>query len=130
MSKLTAKIVFENGFHPIRVQSKTLLKLKDEMHFIVRTICLITCLFTIMPAVDAQTPPSATSPEAAAVKTRAFKFTYGAVLENIEPGKHVKVWLPVASTNHDQDVELLQVNVGGEYQETLEARYGNKLIFF
>ena len=83
-----------------------------------------------MPAAEAQTPPSATSSVAAGGKTRAFKFTYGAVLQNIKPGKRVKVWLPVAPTNHDQDVKLLQVDVGGEYQETLEKRYGNKLIFF
>ena len=83
-----------------------------------------------MPAVEAQTSASATAPEAYAAKTRAFKFTYGAVLQNIEPGKPVKVWLPVATTNHDQDVELLQVNVGVDYQETVESRFGNRLIFF
>ena len=42
-------------------------------------------------------------------KTRNFKFTYGAVLTDLEPGKSVKVWLPVATGNHDQDVEFLSL---------------------
>ncbi len=62
-------------------------------------------------------------------KTRTFKFTYGAVLTNLEPGKPVKVWLPVATGNHDQDVALLDVNQE-KYQRTTEKAYGNALIYF
>ncbi len=62
-------------------------------------------------------------------KTRSFKFTYGAVLTNIQPGKQVKVWLPVATSSHDQDVELLDVNQQN-FERTAETKHGNALIYF
>ena len=64
-----------------------------------------------------------------AQKTRSFKFTYGAVLTNLQPGKSVKVWLPVATGNHDQDVEMLDINQE-KFQRTNEKKYGNALIYF
>ena len=62
-------------------------------------------------------------------KTRSFKFTYGAVLTNIQPGKQVKVWLPVATSSHDQDVDLLDVNQQN-FERTIEKKHGNALIYF
>lgn len=62
-------------------------------------------------------------------KTRTFKFTYGAVLTKLDPGKSVKVWLPVATGNHDQDVELLDLNQEN-FERTTEKKYGNALIYF
>ncbi len=64
-----------------------------------------------------------------AQKTRSFKFTYGAVLTNLQPGKSVKVWLPLATGNHDQDVEMLDINQE-KFQRTNEKKYGNALIYF
>ncbi len=61
--------------------------------------------------------------------TRTFKFTYGAVLTKLQPGESVKVWLPLATGNHDQDVELLDINQE-KYERTSEKKYGNALIFF
>ena len=55
------------------------------------------------------TEPASRNP--ASNKTRVFKFTYGAVLTNLQPGKSVKVWLPVATGNHDQDVELSLIHI-------------------
>lgn len=76
-----------------------------------------------------QVDPTGDSGAAVAVKTRTFKFTYGAVLTNIQPGKQVNVWLPVATSNHDQDVELLDLNQA-TFERTTEKKYGNALIFF
>jgi len=71
--------------------------------------------------------PAASDP--VAKKTRTFKFTYGAVLTDLEPGKSVKVWLPVATGNHEQDVELLDINQEN-FERTTEKKYGNALIYF
>jgi hypothetical protein len=62
-------------------------------------------------------------------KTRDFNFTYAAVLTNIDPGKSVNVWLPVATSNHDQDVQFLNINQEN-FQRTTEKKYGNALIYF
>ncbi len=62
-------------------------------------------------------------------KTRTFRFTYGAVLTKLPPGKSVKVWLPLATGNHDQDVKLLDVNQE-KFERTTDKKYGNALIYF
>ena len=69
------------------------------------------------------------SGDSASKKTRVFKFTYGAVLTKLQPGKSVKVWLPVATGNHDQDVEFLDINQEN-FERTSEKKYGNALIYF
>lgn len=64
------------------------------------------------------------------VKTRKFKFIYGAVLTDLKPGANVRVWIPVATSNHDQDVQLTAIRLPGTYQRTRESKYGNSLIYF
>lgn len=64
------------------------------------------------------------------VRSRTFKFIYGAVLTELRPGSSVRVWLPVAPSNHDQDVTLIHINVPGPYRRTTESGYGNRVIFF
>ena len=82
------------------------------------------------PAVAQETTLADTaSSDPVSKKTRNFKFTYGAVLTNLEPGKSVKVWLPVATGNHDQDVEFLDINQE-KFERTAEKKYGNALIYF
>lgn len=71
-----------------------------------------------------------TDTETADGRTRNFKFVYGATLTDLEPGADVRVWLPVATSNHDQDVELLSTRLPGSYRRTVETKYGNQLIYF
>lgn len=61
---------------------------------------------------------------------RTFKFVYGAALTDLEPGTSVKVWLPVATSNHEQQVELVSTNLPAEFQRTREKKFGNELIYF
>jgi transglutaminase-like putative cysteine protease len=68
--------------------------------------------------------------QSAESKTRTFKFVYGAALTELEPGTDVRVWLPVAASNHDQTVELLETNLPGDHQRTTEKKFGNELIYF
>ncbi len=63
-------------------------------------------------------------------KTREFKFVYGAALTDLKPGTKVRVWLPVATSNHDQQVELMGTDLPAQHRRTVEKRYGNALIYF
>lgn len=74
----------------------------------------------------------AAAQDAAETKTdsRTFEFTYGAVLTDIAPGKKVRVWIPQASSNHDQDVKLVSTQLPGPMQQTVESKFGNKVIYF
>lgn len=68
--------------------------------------------------------------EKAASGSRTFQFVYGATLTELEPGQAVKVWIPVATSNHDQQVELLSSNLPADHQRTTEEKFGNSLIYF
>jgi len=85
--------------------------------------------FTTAAVAQETTQADSASSDSSTKKTRAFKFTYGAVLTDLQPGKSVKVWLPIATGNHDQDVELLDINQEN-FQRTTEKNYGNELVYF
>ena len=63
-------------------------------------------------------------------KSRSFTFFYGATINELAPGSKAKVWLPVASSDHDQTVELLVAQTPGSTHFTTEREFGNKLIYF
>ncbi len=65
-------------------------------------------------------------------KTESFTFHYDGTINGLSPGKTARVWLPVAQSSHDQEVEVLPdgVQVPGDYAMHNEKRFGNKLIYF
>jgi transglutaminase-like putative cysteine protease len=63
-------------------------------------------------------------------ESRRFLFTYAATIDGLEPGTNARVWLPVAPTDDDQEVELVAIDVPGEYQRNIEPKFGNELLFF
>ena len=62
-------------------------------------------------------------------KSRAFRFVYGATLTELEPGTKVRVWLPMATNNHEQDVSLESTTLPAAFQETKETTFGNSVIY-
>jgi transglutaminase-like putative cysteine protease len=62
--------------------------------------------------------------------TRKFRFTYSATIEGLEPGTAARVWLPVAPTNDDQEVEIVAINLPGEYQRNTEPNFNNDVLYF
>src|SRR5262245_22282567 len=64
-------------------------------------------------------------------KSRTFELTYSATIKDLPAGKKARIWVPVASTSDDQDVERLSTEVSagtpavGKVQK--EARYGNQV---
>ena len=63
-------------------------------------------------------------------KARVFRFVYGATLNRIPDGAHVRVWLPVPQTNDHQEVETFEASLPTQAQMAIEPRYGNKILYF
>lgn len=75
----------------------------------------------------AETSAAAISPDA---RSSTFRFFYAGALTDLEPGTLASVWLPIAVTGVDQTVEIVSIELPGEYRETVEPRYRNSLIYF
>lgn len=53
---------------------------------------------------------------AADAKKRTFLFIYGGAVTGLKPGEAARVWLPVARTNSDQIIEVVDQIVPGQVQ--------------
>ena len=62
--------------------------------------------------------------------SRSFEFHYGAMIEDAPVGVEVKVWIPIAESNNEQDVELKRLSVPGPIAFHRDATYQNRLAFF
>ena len=74
--------------------------------------------------------PDAVASDDASIDFRAFRFVYGATLTDIEPGKKVRVWIPMATSNHEQDIDFESTKLPAAFQETKETKFGNSVIYF
>ncbi|MER3415364.1 MAG: transglutaminase [Gemmataceae bacterium] len=63
-------------------------------------------------------------------KSRSFLFTYQARITDVEPGKKVRVWIPLAATNEDQAVAIEKMELPARGHVAQEPKYGNRLVFF
>ncbi len=68
--------------------------------------------------------------QANASKSRSFRFTYGVTLTELEQGKTVKVWIPLATDTPDQKVVVESVRLPAIPQMTVEKKFGNHLLYF
>ena len=62
-------------------------------------------------------------------KSRSFRFSYGAKISNPQ-GEELRIWIPIASSNTQQSVELVKLNIPVGYQIERERKYGNQILFF
>lgn len=65
----------------------------------------------------------------ASIKSRMFRFIYGATLTDLKPGAKVRIWLPMATSNHEQDVDLESTSLPAPFQETKGETFGNSVIY-
>ena len=80
-------------------------------------------LLTIVPtlaAAEPSTPP----------KQRTFQFTCVGSVTDLKPGETARVWLPVPSSNDDQDVAILSQETPTAAKLGREMLYGNRILFF
>jgi transglutaminase-like putative cysteine protease len=68
---------------------------------------------------DTRTPPH----------VRTFQFTYAATVTGLKPGQPARIWVPVASSNDDQEVEILTKDLPAEGRIRTEPRYGNRILY-
>jgi hypothetical protein len=65
----------------------------------------------------------------AAPKSREFFFTYAATVTGLKPGQAARIWVPMPSSNADQEVKVVGKKVPPQDQIGTEARYGNKILY-
>ena len=62
--------------------------------------------------------------------SRTFRFTYSFTVKDIPAGtKVVRVWVPVAHTDENQTVRVLNVKAPGKTEMTQEKEYGNHIMY-
>lgn len=57
-----------------------------------------------------------------------FEFTYAFTLPQLEEGQKGKVWIPVAQSDENQQVELTENSLVSQVKETEDAKFKNKVL--
>lgn len=63
-------------------------------------------------------------------KTRHFELVYGALLKELPVGSKVRVWMPLAPSNRDQQVQRIKTTIPSKPLVTREPKYGNQILYF
>jgi hypothetical protein len=74
--------------------------------------------------------PEGQTQKAAPQKSRAFEFTYEAVISKLPAGKTAKVWVPLPDSTVDQDIVIDKDTMPAGARVGTEGQYGNKILFF
>ena len=105
----------------------------------IKTLFLVLLSVSLLPSFGFSQEAKETTQENAStpiasddstIKSRAFRFVYGTALTELEPGTKVRVWIPMATSNHEQDVDLESITLPASYRETKETKFGNSTIYF
>lgn len=96
------------------------------------TILPMLLLLVLVSMSAAQTPAAGEDVKTAGDKARfrAFQMDYGAVLNDLDEGTEVRVWLPVPQSNEHQTVKALETSLPAEGTTSVEPKYGNKILYF
>ena len=63
-------------------------------------------------------------------KSRTFLFTYAGRVTGLKPGEAARVWLPMATSNGQQEVTVLAQQVPGDATIAKDKEYGNTILSF
>ena len=86
----------------------------------------MSALLPFLAALLIAAPPA---DKPAEVRSRTFQFTYAAVVTGLKPDQPARVWLPVASSNDDQDVAVVSKDLPAEGKIGKDSQYGNELLY-
>jgi transglutaminase-like putative cysteine protease len=64
-----------------------------------------------------------------AAKSRTFQFTYAATLTGLKPNQEARIWLPVPSSNDEQDATIVSKELPGECKIDKESKSGNQMLY-
>lgn len=62
-------------------------------------------------------------------KSRHFVFDYNFTVRNIDPGKPLQIWFPIAQSDQYQQVKIIAKTGDLPLQETREPEYGNRMFY-
>jgi uncharacterized protein (TIGR03000 family) len=84
----------------------------------------------VAKADKAEPAPKAVEPKAAKARSRTFLFTYSATVTGLPVDQTARVWLPVPSSNDNQEVEIADTKaLPAGYKIDAEPAYGNKILY-
>ena len=63
-------------------------------------------------------------------KSRSFDFHYGATVTGLEPGKTVRVWVPLPSDSENQSAEIQSMATPGRAKIARDKKYQNRILYF
>ena len=70
---------------------------------------------------------SVPTPEATRLATRTFDLHYSVTVSGVPAGASLKIWVPLAESNAQQEVEVVDIQGPVELQEHRDPIYGNKI---
>lgn len=105
------------------------------MHKLFIGLCLATSVLAgCYPGNETGEPASdqavADPSESQAAAERQFRFVYAAQLVDVPADSQVKVWMPVAESSPQQQVEIASKTIPGELKLNRDAVYANQIGFF
>ncbi len=81
-------------------------------------------------AASGATSSELTSDASRSARMRSFRFHYRFSVSGLEPGRTVRVWLPVPTSSSDQQVEPLAYQLPVEPSFHTEPKYDNRILYF
>jgi transglutaminase-like putative cysteine protease len=84
---------------------------------------LASLLFACMLFAATETPISSRPSE------RHFTFDYTFTVRNTNPGKPMRIWIPLAESNPSQEVRILSKSGDLPLKQTREREYGNAMLY-
>jgi transglutaminase-like putative cysteine protease len=66
---------------------------------------------------------------ALAQDSRHFTFHYAFAVKNVPPGKKIRIWIPAAQSDANQEVKIISAEGDLPLKKTRESKYGNEIYF-
>lgn len=87
--------------------------------------CVLVFLFLVLFSAPAFAVPQANQP-----KERHFEFEYSGAVQEVPFGAQVRVWIPLAYSNADQEIVDLKTKLPNGSRQTTEQVHGNRMVYF
>lgn len=106
--------------------------MKNQIYFLLVASCLLFQLVATPGCQKVSGENSLTSSPAknVSLNSRAFEFKYGATITQVPENAKVQVWFPIAESNAQQQVSLINSSTPTEMQLHRDETYGNQIGFF
>lgn len=93
-------------------------------------LLLLACISVSLCTAQSSVPEKQQEKQKFSPLSRTFRFTYSFTVKDIPAGtKIVRVWVPVAHTDDNQTVRLLNIKAPGRTEKTQEGEYGNHILY-